>query len=62
MQWQQGALDSLVLAREAVDRAIAAYEKAREGQLSLDSGSLYEATDNANTAIAELVDFHKIAK
>ena len=54
MQWQQGTLDSLHAAKQAVDRAITEYELARDKKLSVDSGSLFAMLDNVSTAKDEL--------
>jgi len=52
--FQQGALDTLFSMRQALDRAINAYEKCRNGPLSLDSGFLFETLDNIQTIEEEL--------
>ena len=53
--FEQGTLDSLHAAKQAIDRAIVEYEACRDvGTLSVDSGTLFATLDNIATARNEL--------
>ena len=61
-QFEQGGLDSLYLAKAALERAIQAYENAPRGvQLSLDSGPLFATNDHLTTVSQEINEFKLIA-
>ncbi|MCI0421491.1 MAG: hypothetical protein L0312_20080 [Acidobacteria bacterium] len=62
MTFEQGALDCLVAAKQALERAEATYGECRSAkELSLDSGPLFGALDNVDTAKKELIDFMALA-
>ncbi len=55
-RFEQGALDSMHLAKQALERAIAAYTQCSyvQGGMSAQSGLLYETLDNLDTVGAEI--------
>ena len=61
IEWQQGALDTLYMAKESVDKAIKMYEEGKD-VLSIKSGPLYAALNCATNAKNELKDFLTIAR
>jgi len=63
IEWQQGALDTLYMAKESVDKAIKMYEEGKDKDvLSIKSGPLYAALNCATNAKNELKDFLTIAR
>lgn len=61
--FEQGALDTLYLAKRAIERAIAYYEACKNHPaLTTDDGPLFAAIDNVKTARIELKAFRDIAE
>lgn len=63
IRFEQGALDSLYMAKQAIERAITDYEACKNlPALTVEHGQLFAAIDNADTAQLELKAFRDIAE